>query len=183
MIAAMPIIWIITGPRQVGKTRFCMRLAEKAKSLGCNLAGIYCPPIFEGSYKTGIAIKNLKTGEHHQLANLRTTEVEGLLTDHWIFNQNIMAWANEALADSSASDLFILDELGPLEFKRGEGWQNGLTALDRGNFRTAVVVIRPELVSDAQARWPRAKVMEIPSNLEESLEITLQKQILQNLLS
>jgi hypothetical protein len=54
-----------------------------------------------------------------------------------------------------------------LEFERGEGWQAGLAAIDAGDYRLGVVVIRPELLDQARQRWPAARVIEI-SGVEQS---------------
>jgi hypothetical protein len=54
--------------------------------------------------------------------------------------------------------LLVVDELGPLEFERAQGWLSGLTALDSGEYELGLVVIRPELMGAALARWPEAGI-------------------------
>ena len=56
-------------------------------------------------------------------------------------------------------DLLVIDEPGPLEFVRGEGLLAGLQVLDAGRYGVVVVVIRPSLLPEAQARWPHAQVI------------------------
>ncbi len=174
-------IWIITGPFQVGKTHFSNSLVNQALSRGLILAGVICPPVFEDQVKTAITIEDLTTHERKILATLRTTESDGLLTEHWAFDQEVMKWGNAILAKTSGCDLLLVDELGPLEFIRGEGWQNGLQAIDKGEYGTAVVVIRPALVEAALKRWPKAIVVEFQSRLrlDEINQIT--EEILRNL--
>jgi hypothetical protein len=46
-----------------------------------------------------------------------------------------------------------VDEIGPLEMTRGEGWVNALYALDSRQYRQALLVMRPKLLAMAQARW------------------------------
>lgn len=171
-------IWIITGPRGVGKTRFCSHLAEEAQKSGCVIAGLICPPGYEEKEKTTIHIQDLSSGKKAVLARVRTAETKELHTDHWIFDQKVMTWGNEVLGTIQGCDLLVVDELGPLEFSRGEGWQNGLTAIDSGFFNTCAVVIRPELLQEACNRWPTARVMEIPSGLDEKTENKLIQTIL-----
>ena len=57
------------------------------------------------------------------------------------------------------NDLPVIDKLGPLEFMRGEGFVAGLDVLDAGDYRGAVVVIRPSLLPEAQARRLHAQVI------------------------
>ena len=54
-----------------------------------------------------------------------------------------MDWGNQTLNTSTPCDVLVVDELGPLEFERGIGLQNGFTAIDSRNFDFALVVIRP----------------------------------------
>jgi nucleoside-triphosphatase len=171
-------IWIITGPREVGKTRFCANLIKKAREQNMIVEGMICPPEYSKKEKTSIGIENLKTGEKFILARVRSGETEGLLTDHWIFDPDVMEWGNQVLGEVQPCDLLVVDELGPLEFNRGEGWQNGLHLLDGRKFQIAVVVIRPELITVATTRWPNARVMEIPTGISKVLENTYQQMIL-----
>jgi hypothetical protein len=52
-----------------------------------------------------------------------------------------------------------VDELGPLEFRLGKGWQAGLDILDSGQYCLAFTVIRPEFLPLAKQRWPSAKLI------------------------
>lgn len=158
-------IWIITGPFQVGKTHLCNNLIRQIQDQGLGLAGVICPPVFEEGFKTTINIENLKTNDRKTLAHKRTTETEGLLTEHWVFDEEVLQWGNRVLAETKGSDVLLIDELGPLEFTRGEGWQNGLLAIDGGEYKIAVVVIRPSLVETAIKRWPHAKVIDLSDRL------------------
>jgi hypothetical protein len=54
-----------------------------------------------------------------------------------------------------------VDEIGPLEFKREQGFTEGLSALDSGQFQAALIVIRKELLSAAEERWPGLNAYEI----------------------
>jgi nucleoside-triphosphatase THEP1 len=41
----------------------------------------------------------------------------------------------------------IVDEIGPLELLRGEGWIEAMSVLRANDYRLAVVVVRPALVT------------------------------------
>jgi nucleoside-triphosphatase len=167
MIQKESKVFIVTGPIQVGKTYFCTFLISQAQAKGLHLAGVICPPIFTNGQKTAIAIEDLKSRCRKTLAVIRTTETEGVFTDRWAFDDEVLTWGNQVLADTRGCDLLLVDELGPLEFIRGEGWQNGLHAIDEGEYKTAVVVIRPGLVETAQKRWPDAQLLEIPGSMNQ----------------
>jgi len=174
-------IWIITGPRMAGKTRFCADLAENARKKGLRVKGILCPAIFSGIEKTAIDVIDLETGSRRRLALAKKPSEEGTVIDHWDFNDEVMQWSNDLLGSIHQADLVIVDELGPLEFKFGQGWQKGLQLLDRKEFASAVAVIRPELLTLALESWPTARIMEIPFELNEVENDEFQQQIIKNL--
>jgi nucleoside-triphosphatase THEP1 len=129
------------------------------------VSGILSPAVFEAGQKTGIEAIDLRTGQRRLLAVRRQagqTRTE-FHTDRWHFDAEVMAWGDTVLQSAAPCDLLVVDELGPLEFERGAGWQAGLAALDSGQYRGAVVIIRPELLQTACQRWPAAHVIRITS--------------------
>lgn len=171
-------IWIITGPRSVGKTRFCTSLVQTARLQGWQVEGVICPPGYSGSEKSFIEIENLQTREHATLARVKGEETGSLQTEHWLFDEKVVSWANDFLGSISRCDLLLIDELGPLEFLREKGWQNGLIAVDNADYRIAVIVVRPELIYKAKKHWPTAKVVEIPANMDDVTETRMIEKIL-----
>jgi len=154
-----PQLIIITGLSGDGKTSWCSRLADLAKERGLDVSGILSPGVFEGQEKTGIEIQDLRTEERRPLARLRVKETSELATPRWVFNQEVMEWADRILRDEEVSDLLIIDELGPLEFLRDEGLLSGLVSIDQQRYRVACVVVRSALLPNAIQRWPNALVV------------------------
>jgi nucleoside-triphosphatase len=186
---------IVTGVRGAGKTAFCARLIELARSAGKQIAGVLSPAVFERGEKIGIDVIDLRTNERRRLADRfdpNTVQLvltqprprggiaradagcepylnrigfdpahHGLHTPRWSFHAEAVAWGNAAFNAASPCDLLVVDELGPLEFERGEGWQAGLATIEAWDYRLGVVVIRPELLGVARQRWPQARVIEI----------------------
>jgi len=119
------------------------------------VAGLLSPGIFKDGVKTGILTQNLRTGEARPLAVLSASNVErstfSLELGQWLFAPTVVDWGNQILQSRQPCDLFIIDELGPLEFFRGQGWINAFDALHQVSYRLGVVVIRPECI-DAFAK-------------------------------
>jgi nucleoside-triphosphatase len=158
-----PKLYIITGSRGAGKTSFCQAMAGAARSAGWQVAGIISNPVFEGSHRTQIVAEDLRSGQTRLLATRRETDQadQPLATRNWQFDPQAIAWGSAVLSTSLPSDLFIVDELGTLEFERDQGWQAGLLALDSQRYTLALVVVRPELLGEALMRWENAYIIEI----------------------
>lgn len=154
-------IILLTGKLQSGKTNFCLDLAQNAKDLGFNLAGVLSPGVFHQNEKTGIDVVNLRSWERRRLAVLRGIGQTGLETRRWSFYPEIVDWGNQVLKNAVPCDLLIVDELGPLEFEREQGWIAGLSAVDSGEYQAALVVIRPSLLKLANQRWKVSRVYDL----------------------
>jgi len=150
---------LVTGMSGAGKTTWCSRLVELARARGMSVDGILAPGIFEGQHKTGISVRNLKTGEEKQLAKLRQDDSGDISTPMCTFDPDVLDWANDQLGEIKECDLLIIDELGPLEFLRSEGLMEGMDLIDRQDFKAAFVVVRSSLLPNALQRWPDALVI------------------------
>lgn len=160
---------ILTGWRGRGKTTWCSALASVARARGLAVAGLLSPGIFDTNslpvaerIKLRIDLVDLATGYSRVLATPGDPHAEGHGM-RWHFIQETIAWGNAALSSADAADLVIIDELGPLELTHGRGLTAGVALLDEHRYSCAVVVIRPELVAQAQARWPEAVVLTVPA--------------------
>jgi nucleoside-triphosphatase THEP1 len=155
-----PQLILVTGLSGAGKTTWCMQLVQLVRAEGLSVAGILSPGIFRGNRKLGIGVRDLYSGEERQLAMLRDKESAELATPRWAFDPDALAWANQKLGSSPVTDLLIIDELGPLEFLRGEGLISGLERIDAGDYHVACVVVRSSLLPKALQRWPHALVVD-----------------------
>jgi nucleoside-triphosphatase THEP1 len=141
----------------------------KLHKSGIIIRGLISPPIFENGKKTGIALQDLETGEIKPAARLREEVGSGLFTQKWQFDTEVMKWGDEVLSIACPCNLLVIDEVGPLELERGEGWQNAIRQLDERRFNFALVVIRPALLKTALSRWPDAQVFEVNRKNQDPL--------------
>ena len=149
-------IVLITGPRGAGKTTLCQRVVENACQRGWQVTGILTLGQFVNGDTVLLRAHDIRTGESRVLAHRRMNR-----TPRWNFVQETFEWGNTVLASAVPTELFVVDELGPLEWVEGRGWTAGLTAVDSGQYCYAFVVVRPELVERARARWPHAKLIDV----------------------
>ncbi len=138
-------IVVLTGDLGSGKTTTCLQFAEHVAEQGLDCAGVVCPARFDGIRKAGFDLLDLRTKERRPLAEA-DEQPASLRTGMYRFDVNTMAWGMTCLESACPCHLLIIDELGPLELERGAGWTNALDILRAGQFRLAVVVVRPRLV-------------------------------------
>jgi len=145
-------LYLLTAPRGAGKTTFCHTLADKLRAAGWDVAGLLSPAVFEDGIKTGIDAQDLRTGESRPLARLSTHNLQPatftLQLGQWLFDPSAFNWGNQILETSLPCGLLIVDEIGPLELYRGNGWVSALETLRQPHYRLGIVVIRPECIGD-----------------------------------
>jgi len=136
---------IVSGPRGSGKTMLCLRLIELARQRGLDCAGIMSPARFREGRKVGIDALDVRSGERRSLAE--ADQLPGdLRTAAFRFDTGAVKWGAAILDTACPCDVLMVDELGPLELERGQGWVNALAVLRSGQWKLAIVVVRPALV-------------------------------------
>jgi len=154
-----PQLVLVTGLSGAGKTTWCQGLVQQARARDLNVCGLISPAVFENGEKTGIDLIDLASGEQRRLAKLRGEKLTGVGTPQWDMDPAVIAWGDAVLGQQPDCDILVLDELGPLEFFRKEGFLSGLRLLDEKRFRAAFVVVRSSLLPFAQQRWPYAHIV------------------------
>lgn len=158
-----PKLIIITGESGVGKTTACQFIIHQAHQQGLLVAGLVSPPVYQLGRKVAIDLTNISTGETCRLAKRREGDnpgsKAGLPAMGWDFDPVVINWGNQILDALPVCPLLILDELGPLEFKKEAGFTSALRLLDEQRHRTACVVVRTACLPMALERWPWAQVV------------------------
>jgi nucleoside-triphosphatase THEP1 len=152
------IVLLISGERRVGKTTLLLnvRTAEKRLRVG----GFLSVARFEGGEKIGIDLMDAATGERMTLAVAESSGASivangqdanrEVRTGHYRFDPAALAAGRRYAAAGQGADLFLVDELGPLELLRGEGWADVIPMIRARTFGAALVVVRPELIEVAR---------------------------------
>lgn len=173
-----PSLFLITGPSGAGKTTWCQKAVEYARQRRWPLAGLLAPAVVESGRKVGIDLLDLSSGERRRLATRRRVDAgladekvedgvaTGISTGDWDFRYETLAWGNDVLQKTTKADFVIVDELGPLEFRQGQGLLAGLELLDTWRYRLACVTIRPSLVGVVRMRWPWSRLV-LPESIGE----------------
>jgi nucleoside-triphosphatase THEP1 len=153
-VKAKPDLVVLSGESDCGKTTLCAQVAGLAGAAGLDVAGLLSPARRAGGRKVGIDVQDLRSGRRRPLAEARAgSEPDaGPGTEGWRFDPEGLAWGAELLGRATPCDVLVIDELGPLELLRGQGWRIGLDVLRAGGYRLALVVVRPALVGRFRAQ-------------------------------
>jgi len=153
----MAQITLVTGPSGAGKTTWVNRAAQEFSG---PLAGVISPGIYENGIRTRIDAHLLRTGEILPLAYAENLDSFATKTTRWGFVEATIDAVNEELRRSGAAALLVIDELGPLEFNRNQGFTAAFDAINR-HAGQALIVVRESLLTEAVTRWPGAKIQRI----------------------
>ena len=146
---------LLTGKRQVGKTTVCRQVAELARGLGYDPAGVLTPVLLdENGFPVARHAVIVPDGEQRLLARA-DGDLGGPRTSRYSFDADVLSWVIGRLrgAISHGCDLLVIDEIGPLELEQGKGLASLLSDLSKGTL-PLLLVVRPELIGRLQERLP-----------------------------
>jgi nucleoside-triphosphatase THEP1 len=160
-------------------TNLCARLSNELKAHGWQVTGIISPIVYLQGHRIGIDAIDLSNGDRRRLADIRSLPENQpdseVITTGWNFDPETLAWGNSIFQAATPTDLLVVDELGVLEFERTQGWTEAITAVEQGQFRAALVVVRPHLLDQVQQRWPQAEVIRVWRGDEQVLQMLKEK--------
>ncbi len=143
-----PII-LITGERQTGKTTLCLNLASALQTVGIRVAGVLTQHVGPND----LAVVELASGQRYALTLPFVADHGGALR-RFRMDPEALERSRQALEDSFPTQVFLVDEIGPLELRHGQGWCHVPVLLERDDYTVALIVVRPELLGEAIAQMP-----------------------------
>jgi len=150
---------LLTGRRGVGKTTVCQAVAELARRRGYQPGGVITPALYAcpadwelGIWnweltKVGFEAMDVGSGERWPLAHT-DQKMGGPRVGPYSFAPAALARALRVLrrAISAGCDLFMVDEIGPLELEQGKGFAPILDLFPVEGPTHTLIVVRPALL-------------------------------------
>lgn len=165
-------IYIITGGVETGKTRWFESFINFLDAENKAYAGLICPGIWDSGQKLGIDAVLLPNKIKINLAMRKENNEVGFLKK-WNFRDAAISEINEHFSNLPKNEFLFVDEIGPLEIERGEGFTKALEILKIGEFEKAFVVVRRHLIEAAKKVFSPTSEIEIidiekssPNNFE-----------------
>ena len=121
-----------------------------------------------------LAVHELHSGDTYPLT-LPLNSHTGFRVGHFRFSTEALARSDRALDGCFPTQVFILDEIGPMELIYGQGWIRAITLLRHRNYRVAFIVVRPELLVQAIRQLPLTHyaVIDLTAEIRDSVPAAL----------
>ena len=155
------MLFILTGDIRTGKTTWLEARVRELEAAGVPVRGVLAPGVWLDCKKVGIENALLPSRERVLLA---TPAGDGCSTGLvWDFdaaalfrvNVHLIGLAAAASEKDARPGLLVIDEIGPLELRRGDGLTAALELLDAGPapaWPHALVVVRAALAEEVAER-------------------------------
>ena len=140
-------ILLVTGTRQVGKSTALRGAVTVLQDAGIEVSGL----LTERTAVHDLAVTELRTGTRYPLTD-PFVDLPGSPTRHFTMNVGALDRSRRALEEAFPAQVFVLDEIGPLELRYGQGWANVFGLLAGSVYAYAILVVRPELLGEALAQ-------------------------------
>lgn len=163
-------IWLLSGWRGTGKTPICQQIARNISQEGFDVAGLLSTAVYRDGKKESIWVTDIRSGEKRLLISSVPISTQEIKFGKWYIQSVGLDWGNQILSGIDFCDLLIIDELGPLELEFSRGWQAGLDLLHKGNYKIALVVVRPELIENAELIFQPCRIIELTSGKDINQE-------------
>ena len=106
---------IVTGPPGCGKTTVLLELVKMLSSQGYSVGGVICPEIRKGRFRVGFEIADL-LGRRGILAHVSLASTGAPVISRYGVNlKDLDEISREAFR--RIPDVFVVDEIGPMELK------------------------------------------------------------------
>jgi nucleoside-triphosphatase THEP1 len=156
-----PPTWVITGPRDSGKTTLCELILESMGKSEVTTTGILSKGIYLDGKKVAIEVINLADRSKKILAQYSPGWDVDFPQREWEFCDETLYWGDEVLRGAVPTGCLIIDELGFLEMEKNKGWLSAFTALDSLSYNLAIVTIRPGFAQPFQIKYPHSIIYRI----------------------
>jgi nucleoside-triphosphatase THEP1 len=148
-----PVVVIITGDVQQGKTTFTRKVVAGLVEKKVSIAGFLAIGIHKGGKRTGFTLYDIKTSEEMELCSGEPDDNK-IRFGHYYFNNDAIEKGREILniKNLSGNQLIVIDEVGPLELTN-RGWNSAIEDLCRNSDLPQLWVVRRDILKSVIRKW------------------------------
>lgn len=148
-----PMVFILTGKVNEGKTNFAMQVVEKLKQGGLNPAGFFSVGNTNNHKREAYSLSNIQTGLQRELCSFEPGK-EKVRAGRFYFDEQGIEFGREIILKSLNQDidLLVIDEIGPLEIN-DQGWAPALEVVIKNGGFPQLWVVRESLLKPVIRKW------------------------------
>jgi nucleoside-triphosphatase THEP1 len=142
----LPVVYIITGSVRSGKTTLLKQLIRLLKQKKINVMGYLSDPVHKNNTNAGYDLLEINTGKSFPFLRL-DGEKDWERIGPYYFIPSGFKRAEQIILGSSAVDVLVVDEVGPLELK-GRGLWPALKEEFSQNPDKILLVVRDKILKN-----------------------------------
>lgn len=141
---------VITGGVGAGKTTFTGKIVSHLQSAGITIAGFLARGNeTAGEPRSGYFLTDIASGDGYLLCSSNVAPVQ-VSTGKYYFFPGVIDWGINLLENGlkNGAEVMVMDEIGPLELIRHQGWRPALDSIVSIYRGTLILVIRESLLGE-----------------------------------
>ncbi len=148
-----PVIFILTGKVNEGKTNFAMQVAEKLKQKGLSPSGFFSIGNTNDQSREAYSLRDIQTGMQKELCSFEPGKNK-VRVGRFYFDEKGIEFGREVILESlnQKNDLLVIDEIGPLEIN-DQGWAPAIEAVIKSQPIPQLWIVRKRLLKPILRKW------------------------------
>lgn len=148
-----PLVFILSGEVNEGKTKFAMQVVDKLKQEGFSPAGFFSVGNTNDNNREAYSLIDIQTGIERELCSFEPGKKK-VRVGRFFFNDQGIEFGREILKASlnQGNDLLVVDEIGPLEIN-DQGWAPALEVVIKKGSIPHLWVVRESLLKPVIRKW------------------------------
>ena len=148
-----PVVFILTGKINEGKTTFARRLVENLVAGGLKPSGFFSIGNANDQTRHAYSISDIQSGAEHALCSAKPGKNK-LKVGRFYFDESGVEAGRRIITDSlnQGNDLLVIDEIGPFEIN-DQGWAPAIEEAIKGYAIPHLWVVRESLIKPVIRKW------------------------------
>jgi nucleoside-triphosphatase THEP1 len=166
-----PMVFVLSGKVNQGKTKFAMQVVEKLKQAGLNPAGFFSVGNTYDQNRKAYSLKDIQTGIQRELCSFEPGKKK-VRVGRFYFDMQGIEFGREIILESpnQTNDLLVIDEIGPLEIN-DQGWAPALEVVIKNSGFPQLWIVRESLLKPVIRKWNLGDVFVFNISMETVDEI------------
>jgi len=148
-----PMVFVLTGKINEGKTNFAMQVVEKLKQGGLSPAGFFSVGNTNDQNREAYSLLDIQTGIDRKLCSFEPGK-EKVRVGRFFFDEQGIEFGREIILESlkQDNDFLVVDEIGPLEIN-DQGWAPALEVVIKNSGFPHLWIVRESLLKPVIRKW------------------------------